>query len=193
MNQKYIIIILAILFSFSCGRSDKRGAMMRRRSSVYTETSSARSFSNNKKMRVRKEFQEDFSGNYKMNTEEYDSVKENEILSVANKPLSTFSVDVDTASYSNMRRFLNANRKPPLGAIRTEELINYFDYNYPPPKDDKPFAVHTEMAITPWNSEHLLLKIGIKGKAIEKNRIPLNLVFLLDVSGSMNDENKLPL
>ncbi|KOR28816.1 hypothetical protein TI03_03865, partial [Achromatium sp. WMS1] len=109
-------------------------------------------------------------------------------------PRSTFSIDVDTAAYSNMRRFLTNNSLPPADAIRIEELINYFSYNYPQPQANRPFSLNTERAICPWNPKHQLLLIGLQGKNIPKENLPpANLVFLVDVSGSMSDPNKLPL
>ncbi|MCA9070675.1 MAG: VWA domain-containing protein, partial [Planctomycetaceae bacterium] len=106
----------------------------------------------------------------------------------------TFSIDVDTASYSNVRRFLNQGQLPPPGAVRIEELINYFPYDYPAPEGRQPFSVNVEVADCPWNSEHRLARIGLKGREIDiEQRPPSNLVFLLDVSGSMSDANKLPL
>ena len=130
------------------------------------------------------------------NTESYDHVVENEFRLVAQRPLSTFSIDVDTASYSNVRRFLTHGQLPPRGAVRIEEMINYFDYDYRPPEssDEQPFAVHVEEAGCPWAPKHRLARIGLKGKVIESDkRLASNLVFLLDVSGSMQPENKLPL
>ncbi|MCB1309111.1 MAG: VWA domain-containing protein [Leptospiraceae bacterium] len=128
------------------------------------------------------------------NTEAYDHVPENQFFEVAQQPLSTFSADVDTASYSIVRRFLNNGSLPPAGAVRIEEMINYFNYSYSPPADGKPFAVHTELAECPWNPEHKFLHVGIQGRVIDAEQMPpRNLVFLLDVSGSMNSSNKLPL
>jgi Ca-activated chloride channel family protein len=128
------------------------------------------------------------------NTEGYSSVHENGYKDVKTNPLSTFSIDVDAASYSNLRRFLNYGQKPPIDAIRIEEMINYFDYDYPQPKGEVPFAIITELAECPWNKESKLLHIGLQGKSIETDNLPpSNLVFLIDVSGSMSDENKLPL
>jgi len=128
------------------------------------------------------------------NTEAYDYISDNPFLEVAQNPLSTFSIDVDTASYSNVRRFLDGGSLPPKDAVRIEELVNYFDYDYRGPTDEKPFAVHFELADAPWKPEHRLLRIGLKGREISPGkRPPANLVFLLDVSGSMADENKLPL
>jgi Ca-activated chloride channel family protein len=126
--------------------------------------------------------------------ENYAEIKENEFQRVADQPLSTFSIDVDTASYSNVRRFLNEGRLPPKDAVRIEELINYFTYDYEPPHDGTPFATSMEAAVCPWNPQHKLVRIGLKGREIEQAARPtLNLVFLLDVSGSMNRDNKLPL
>ena len=128
------------------------------------------------------------------NTEGYSIIHENGYKSTTDQPLSTFSADVDRASYSNIRRFLNRGKIPPKDAVRVEEMINYFSYNYAEPKDDKPFSTSTELAECPWNSQHLLLKIGIQGKKIKRENLPpTNLVFLIDVSGSMNSANKLPL
>lgn len=129
-----------------------------------------------------------------MNTEAYKRIEENPFLSVIEHPLSTFSIDVDTASYSNVRRFLNSGNLPPKDAVRIEELINYFAYDYPPPQDDNPFAVHAEATRCPWEPAHYLARIGIKGRVLDTDkRPPCNLVFLIDVSGSMADENKLSL
>ena len=128
------------------------------------------------------------------NTESYDRIYENDFLNAKDDPLSTFSIDVDTASYANVRRILNGGQLPPRGAVRIEEMINYFTYDYPQPEKGAPFSVNTEIAACPWNPDHRLVRIGLKGEemALEK-RPPSNLVFLLDVSGSMSDDNKLPL
>ena len=128
------------------------------------------------------------------NTEAYDRIYENKFLMVGNKPLSTFSIDVDTASYTNVRRFLSNGNLPPQDAVRIEELINYFTFDYPQPKGDDPFSVNVEIASCPWNTDHRLARIGLKGKVLEAHKRPAsNLVFLLDVSGSMGQPNKLPL
>lgn len=128
------------------------------------------------------------------NTETYDHVVDNPFRAATAHPLSTFSVDVDTASYSNVRRFLMRNQLPPAGAVRVEEMINYFPYDYAPPTGQEPFAVHTAVTRCPWKQDHLLARIALKGKMIEmKDRPPSNLVFLLDVSGSMDNPNKLGL
>ncbi len=135
------------------------------------------------------------SNNYSdYNTEAYDKIVENEFDKVSETPLSTFSIDVDVASYGNMRRYISQGVKPPADAIRAEELINYFDYNYPAPTNDEAFAIYTEVASCPWNRKHQLVHIGIQGKKMNMDHLPQsNLVFLIDVSGSMDEENKLPL
>ena len=159
------------------------------------------------------------------NTENYSSIVENAFKKVKDNPLSTFSIDVDTASYANVRRFINQGSLPPPDAVRIEELINYFNYEYPQPDGDKPFSVNFDIASCPWNESHKLVKIGLKGKTYQlprckqksyesdkkynldtearivkptgvgkkENRPATNLVFLLDVSGSMSNQNKLPL
>lgn len=127
-------------------------------------------------------------------SESYQSLPENPWMVVGQAPLSTFSIDVDTASYANVRRFLNRGGAPPPEAVRLEELVNYFPYNYAPPVDGKPFVVHVEMTSAPWNARHRIARIALKGKEIHAGERPAaNLVFLVDVSGSMQDENKLPL
>lgn len=128
------------------------------------------------------------------NTEEYTSEDENVFKKASVSPLSTFSIDTDTASYSNMRRFIISGQIPPDGSIRSEELINYFDYDMPDPVNGDPFAVNTEIAECPWNSANKLAMINIKGEEITlSERQPQNLVFLIDISGSMFSPNKLPL
>ncbi|MCH5188117.1 MAG: von Willebrand factor type A domain-containing protein [Oscillospiraceae bacterium] len=126
------------------------------------------------------------------NTEEYTSNEENVFKNVVTSPLSTFSIDTDTASYSNMRRYVLGGSVPPKGSIRTEELINYFDFNNPLPEDGTPFAVSSEVAVCPWNSGNYLAMLSVQGDEL-KEKLPSNLVFLLDISGSMYDSNKLPL
>lgn len=128
------------------------------------------------------------------NTEEYDRIYENPFLKAITNPLSTFSIDVDTASYSNVRRFIQGGQMPYPDAVRIEELVNYFTYDYPEPDGEHPFSFFTEISMSPWNTQNKLLHIGIQGEKISfENLPPNNLVFLLDVSGSMNDPNKLPL
>jgi len=128
------------------------------------------------------------------NTEEYDRIYENPFKEALQNPLSTFSIDVDKASYSNVRRYLENGTLPPKDAVRIEEMINYFSYHYPQPSDEHPFAIYTENAQCPWNTEHRLIQIGLQGKSLDYEHLkPSNLVFLIDVSGSMDDPNKLPL
>ena len=128
------------------------------------------------------------------NTENYDDNTENGFHRVTDDPLSTFSIDVDAASYSNVRRFLNEGQLPPAGAVRIEEMINYFKYQYPQPVNNDPFSISTEIGECPWNQQNKLLMIGLQGKEIPLDDLPAsNLVFLIDVSGSMMQENKLPL
>jgi len=133
-----------------------------------------------------------FNSNF--NTAGYDQIVENPFLKVNDNPLSTFSIDVDAASYSNVRHFINNGQLPPPGAVRIEELINYFSYQYPQPAGNDPFSVNTEMAECPWNSKHKLALIGLQGRIIPYETLPSsNLVFLIDVSGSMDEPDKLPL
>jgi Ca-activated chloride channel family protein len=126
--------------------------------------------------------------------EGYDEIVENPFLKAKDNPLSTFSIDVDAASYSNVRRFLNEDQLPPAGAVRIEEMINYFTYDYPQPKNEEPFNVNMEVSSCPWNAKHELVLIGLQGRKIPSQNLPAaNLVFLIDVSGSMDEANKLPL
>lgn len=134
------------------------------------------------------------SGDAQANTEEYRSFEENDFQSAIEYPLSTFSIDVDTASYSNVRRLLRSGQLPPPGAVRIEELVNYFDYDYAEPQGSQPISMTCELAACPWKQEHQLMRIGLRAKSLETaERKKVNLVFLLDVSGSMQDANKLPL
>ena len=126
--------------------------------------------------------------------EDYDSFVENAFESPKTAPLSTFSIDVDNASYTNIRRFLNNGQQVPKDAVRVEEMVNFFKYTYPQPKNEHPFSINTEVSDSPWNSNNKILKIGLQGKNIPTQDLPAsNLVFLIDVSGSMEDMNKLPL
>jgi len=127
-------------------------------------------------------------------TEGYDNIVENKFLAATQEPLSTFSIDVDEAAYSNIRRFLQNGALPPAGAVRIEEMINYFDYVYPKPQNEEPFTVNTEISECPWSPQHKLVHIGLQGKEIPVENLPnSNFVFLIDVSGSMDEPNKLPL
>lgn len=129
-----------------------------------------------------------------VDAESYESFEENPFESAFASPVSTFSIDVDNASYTNIRRFINNGQTVPKDAVRIEEMINFFKYDYPQPKDQHPFSINTEYSDAPWNSNHKLLKIGLKGKEIPAEKLPKsNFVFLVDVSGSMSAANKLPL
>ncbi|TVZ13892.1 vWA domain-containing protein [Maribacter sp. MAR_2009_72] len=134
-------------------------------------------------------------GNYPVkNDENYASFYENQFHNVGVNPLSTFSIDVDKAAYSNIRRFINRGQQVPIDAVKIEEMINYFDYDYAQPKGQHTFSVHTEVAQTPWNEDTKLVRIGLQGKEYLNEELPAsNLTFLIDVSGSMSSENKLPL
>jgi Ca-activated chloride channel family protein len=128
------------------------------------------------------------------NTEEYDAIQENGWRAVSRDPLSTFGIDVDPASYSNVRRFVRDGAAPPRDAVRIEELVNYFSYGYPDPTGEHPFAVVTEVGAAPWNPRHQLVHVGIQGRRMPSADLPpSSLVFLVDVSGSMQDPDKLPL
>src|SRR5690606_31690322 len=126
--------------------------------------------------------------------ERYQRFADNPVQAVAEAPVSTFSIDVDTGAYANVRRFLDSGRLPPGEAVRLEEMVNYFPYAYPLPKGDAPFGVSTELAVTPWNPETRLLRIAIKASDRRVEELPpANLVFLVDVSGSMERPEGLPL
>ena len=128
------------------------------------------------------------------NTESYDPIFEGEYLETIENPYSTFSIDVDAASYSNVRRFIRNGQRPPPDAVRIEEMINYFTYDYPEPEDSRPFSICTEVNVCPWNTGNRLVHIGLQGRHLDMSEAPANnLVFLLDVSGSMAPSNKLPL
>ena len=128
------------------------------------------------------------------NTENYNPINENGFQTASSTPVTTFSIDVDRAAYSNVRRFLNSGQMPPVDAVRIEEMINYFDYDYPQPKGTDPFSVTTEISESPWNAGLKLVHIGLQARKISTDNLPAsNLVFLIDVSGSMSDQNKLPL
>ena len=134
-------------------------------------------------------------GNYNIeNDENYAKITENQFQNVTINPLSTFSIDVDKAAYSNIRRFINKGQDVPVSAVKIEEMVNYFDYDYAQPKNEHPFSVHTEVAKTPWNVDTKLVRIGLQGKEYLNEDLPAsNLTFLIDVSGSMSADNKLPL
>ncbi len=145
--------------------------------------------SDGRSMNLPADFEED-----DFNTEAYNYLQENDFTNVTESPLSTFSIDVDRASYSNVRRFINSGQLPPADAVRIEELVNYFTYDYPQPNGSEPFSINIEIGECPWNSGNYLALVGLQGKKIEMANLPPNrLTFLVDVSGSMNYGNKLPL
>jgi Ca-activated chloride channel homolog len=128
------------------------------------------------------------------NTEDYKHIVDNNFKKTTQEPVSTFSIDVDKASYSNVRRFIESGKLPPADAVRVEELINYFDYNYPQPTAQHPLSITTDLTECFWKKGHYLLHVGLKGREYEVGQAPpMNLVFLIDVSGSMDEPNKLPL
>jgi Ca-activated chloride channel homolog len=130
-----------------------------------------------------------YADEQKSRGERYAEISENPFLESSRAPLSTFSIDVDTASYANVRRFLNDGQLPPKDAVRIEELVNYFEYDYPQPSGDVPFSVNTDVATAPWNAKHKIVQIGLQGKKVSLDNVPpSNLVFLLDVSGSMTSQ-----
>jgi Ca-activated chloride channel homolog len=179
MNLRALVGVVGTVALCGCGG----GEMSRDVSQTYSEMPSAADLSAMPVIEAQQ-----------FNAERYDRVDDNRFLAVLQEPLSTFSIDVDTASYANVRRFLNAGSLPPPDAVRIEELVNYFPYEYEPPTGDDPFAVHTELTDCPWSPGHWLLRIGLKGQEIERdNRPASNLVFLVDVSGSMDSPDKLPL
>jgi Ca-activated chloride channel homolog len=137
---------------------------------------------------------QDYETKITHNTEEYATIHDNIFQETTKNPLSTFSIDVDNASYSNMRRYIHNGQMPPKDAVRIEEMINYFTYDYPQPKGEDPFSINTEISECPWNQKHRLVHIGLQGKNIPTEDLPpSNLVFLIDVSGSMNTPERLPL
>lgn len=152
-------------------------------------------FSSKKENEIKEVTRSDDDGAHeKDNNEDYEPYIENAFTNTRKEPLSTFSVDVDNASYSIIRRFINNGQKVPKDAVRIEEMINYFKYNYEPPTGEHPVALHSEYNIAPWNKQHKILKIGLQGAEIPMDKLPAsNLVFLIDVSGSMDEANKLPL
>lgn len=198
-NRKYIkLICLGLLMLSACYGGEEKGAVESNEEYV-TDTEDGYFFDSISMDDVLEENLSDeivpLDGSREnFNTEEYAYLPENDFLSPINNPLSTFSIDVDNASYTNVRRMLAQGNKPPVDAVRSEEFINYFNYDYPVPDKSDVFSVYTEMGECPWNSDNKLLHIGLKGYTVPIEELPpSNLVFLLDVSGSMEDDNKLPL
>ena len=189
--------LLGLLFMVACGGGDQSasGTAYENSDSVYegyAEPTEAAEEEYNESVDMMREVDEETTTEF--NTEEYAYIAENDFLSPATNPLSTFSIDVDNASYTNTRRYLEDGVKPPVGAVRSEEFINYFDYNYPVPAKKETFSVYTEVGDCPWNARTKLVHIGLKGYTVPIEELPpSNLVFLIDVSGSMEGPSKLPL
>lgn len=176
--------LLGLSLFMGCGSGDMNSSQDLGRSYESTKAAAATGL----------EFDDERVVDASQNQEEYESLPENDFVDALQNPQSTFSIDVDTASYSNVRRMLNENRIPPPESVRIEEMINYFRYDYPQPTGKHPFAVLTDVNRCPWNPNHQLVRVALKGKEIHPEMRPSsNLVFLLDVSGSMNASNKLPL
>jgi Ca-activated chloride channel family protein len=186
------LVLLASMMLSACDSGSSTNSNTSRASQPEYSMSNATTSTNTANMATNRAplYEED----QKASGERYAEITENPFLETSRAPLSTFSIDVDTASYANVRRFLNEGQLPPKDAVRIEELINYFEYDYPQPIGDVPFSVNTEVATAPWNTKHKIVKIGLQGKKVSLDNVPpSNLVFLIDVSGSMNDYNKLPL
>ncbi len=189
------ILIVSIVFS-ACSSVNRSGitnvAQQPEAQTNYTSSSNSTSMSNG--AMTAQSFSADAPEEKSTAGERYAGIDENPFLETKRAPLSTFSIDVDTASYANVRRYLNDGQAPPKDAVRIEELINYFEYDYPQPIGDAPFSVNTEAADCPWNAKHKIVSIGLQGKKVSLDNVPpSNLVFLIDTSGSMNDARKLPL
>lgn len=190
--------LLAVSMLCSCGaKSDDSGAYTAAPYDRYYDSASKNSGVelNSDGSTSEGWFEEPKEQNPEFNTEEYNSIKENSYKSTVSDPLSTFSIDVDTASYTNLRRMINQGRDSiPADSIRIEEIINYFGYDYPQPAEGEPFSVTQEIADCPWNDETKLMRIGLHSKDIDLSERPaMNVVFLIDVSGSMFSDDKLPL
>lgn len=191
-NYKFfiaLVLLYSVIFS-GCASEVAQNSANTNSSGVYKTENSPMNAANSNTSLASDSYlaEENTSG------ERYAEISENPFLETSRAPLSTFSIDVDTASYANVRRFLNDGMLPPADAVRIEELINYFEYDYPQPIGDAPFSVNTEAASCPWNTKHKIVQIGLQGKKIALDNVPpSNLVFLIDVSGSMDEPRKLPL
>ncbi len=196
LSVNFRLLVLGLVFSLllsACSKMQESPS----NSNVSSKESSTSSSNSNMSLNTASSpmmEQKGDSENDSTKSEKYAEIDENPFLETSRAPLSTFSIDVDTASYTNVRRYLNDGMLPPRDAVRIEELINYFEYDYPTPVGDVPFSVTTEVANAPWNAKHRIVSIGLQGKKVALDNVPpSNLVFLLDVSGSMNDPRKLPL
>ncbi len=201
-----LVLLVSVIFS-GCASSENAIQNSANRSVSQTELAKNETYSTSPKMSSNNSMAtntttknmplgiaEDEAADRKSDGEKYAEINENPFLEVVRAPLSTFSIDVDTAAYSNIRRYLNDGQLPPKDAVRIEEMINYFEYDYPQPVGDVPFAVYPEVASCAWNPKHKIEHIGLQGKKVSLDNVPAsNLVFLLDVSGSMNEPRKLPL
>jgi len=195
--KKYSVFLFIISLVFSaCGQRSTNTEVASRPSPEYAANSNAMmssnsSMSNSSMMSVELRRNDNFD---QTSGERYAEIDENPFLETVRAPLSTFSVDVDTAAYSNVRRFLNDGQMPPKDAVRIEEMINYFEYDYPQPIGNLPFSVNTEVATCAWNAKNKIVSIALQGKKVSlEDAPPSNLVFLVDVSGSMNKPDRLPL
>ena len=189
-------LIMAIGMMTGCGSKDSSGS---KKGEMIVGDNREQNISNNGQQNLDDadglewHYSEEAISDMDINTEEYNYYAENSYLSVAEHPLSTFSTDVDTASFTNIRRMIENNQNIDPNAVRTEEFINYFKYNYEYPDGDDKIAITTELSDCPWNADAKLMQIGLQAKDIDVQDIDSNIVFLIDVSGSMADENKLPL
>lgn len=195
-NYKILIAAFLLYSVILSGCADKSGTVSSNKaaSSAPNEEYQTKSAANTSSLNSAPLRKADMDDEKSTNGERYAEISENPFLETVRAPLSTFSIDVDTASYSNVRRYLNDGQLPPKDAVRIEELVNYFEYDYPQPVGNVPFSVNTEVAVCPWNTKHKIVQIGLQGKKVSLDNVPpSNLVFLLDVSGSMNSPDKLPL
>jgi Ca-activated chloride channel family protein len=190
--KKYSVFLFIVSSIFSaCTERSTNTEIASEPSRTYSANSNAMMSSNSSMMSMEVKKDDGFD---QTSGERYTEIDENPFLETSRAPLSTFSVDVDTAAYSNVRRYLNDGQMPPRDAVRIEELINYFEYDYPQPVGDLPFSVNTEVAACAWNSRNKIVSIGLQGKKVSLEDAPSsNLVFLVDVSGSMNKPARLPL
>ncbi len=194
MKKNSILISLIGLVAFACGTADEASNQSEARSTKADYAEKEDGEGEELVYSTEEVAYDEPTSQIEHNTESYAYIKENDFKNPLREPLSTFSIDVDNASYTNVRRMLEVGSKPPVDAVRIEEFINYFDYNYPTPTDQKPFSVYTELAECPWDEDKQLLHIGLQGQKMSIDELPpSNLVFLVDVSGSMDQANKLPL
>jgi Ca-activated chloride channel family protein len=195
-GKYFVVLILVSLILSGCAAetATTNNATTNKTSADYSQYQPASTVSNSSTNTNVSRLSEQNFDDENTKGERYAEINENPFLEVTRAPLSTFSIDVDTASYANVRRYLNDGNLPPKDAVRIEELINYFEYDYPQPIGNVPFSVNTEVASCPWNTKHKIVQIGLQGKKVSLDNVPAsNLVFLLDVSGSMESPDKLPL